>query len=77
MKIKEIRELSPKELDGRLKDTEEALANIRFQHALHQLDNTDKVRRMRRDLARMLTIRREMVLGIPEARKGKAAKREM
>jgi len=76
MKIKEIRDLSQQELEVKIKDTEEALANIRFQHALHQLDNTGKVRLMRRDLARMLTIQKEIALGIPEMLKAKAAARE-
>lgn len=76
MKVKEIRDLSQAELAVKIKDTQEALANIRFQHALHQLDDTGKVRLMRRDLARMLTIQKEIALGIPEMLKAKAAARE-
>jgi len=76
MKVKEIRDLSQSELVVKIKDTEEALANIRFQHALHQLDNSAKVRLMRRDLARMLTIQKEIADGVAETRMAKAAARE-
>lgn len=73
MKTKEIRELSAAELGARIRDTAEELANLKFQHSLHQLDNTDKVRRVRRNLARMMTIQREIEVGIPAKRAAKAA----
>jgi len=76
MKLKDIRELSPGELAVKIKDTTEELANLKFQHSLHQLDNSAKVRLVRRNLATMLTVQREIDLGIPEARQAKAAVRE-
>jgi len=64
MRIHEIRELSPEELAEKFSEKEEEVANLRFQHALHQLDNTDKVRIVRRELARMKTIMQEHKKGI-------------
>jgi len=76
MKVKDIRDLSAGELAIKIKDTQEELANLNFQLALHQLDNTVKVRLVRRSLARMLTISKEIDLGFAEARRAKAAERE-
>jgi large subunit ribosomal protein L29 len=76
MKVKEIRELSLQELAVKIHDTHEELANLEFQHSLHQLDNSAKVRQVRRDLARMITIQHEAELGIAEKRRSKAAARE-
>ncbi len=64
MKVHEIRELDPKELAQRIAEREEELANLKFQLALHQLDNTAKVRMLRREYARMVTVMREHELGI-------------
>ncbi|MBC8466003.1 50S ribosomal protein L29 [bacterium] len=64
MKIREIRELSAKELAEKLDEKAEELANIKFQHALHQLDNKAKVRITRRDYAKMKTILAEHEKGI-------------
>lgn len=75
MKSKEIRELSATELAAKIQDTTEELANIKFQLSLHQLENSAKVRKVRRDLARMLTIKKELDLGIAETRAARAAGR--
>lgn len=75
MKIKEIRELSAADLSAKIHDTTEELANIKFQHSLHQLENSAKVRKVRRDLARMLTLKKELDLGIAEARAARTAGR--
>ncbi|MCF7810362.1 50S ribosomal protein L29 [bacterium] len=64
MKIKDIRDLSFEELKDRLGDKAEEFANLKFQLALHQLDNTASVRSIRREYARMLTIAKEHELGI-------------
>ncbi len=63
MKVSEIRDLSPEELEDAIGNKEEELANLKFQHSLHQLDNTSKVRSARRELARMKTILTEHVQG--------------
>ena len=64
MKVREIRELTPGELETRVAEKAEELANMKFQLALHQLDNTAKVHITRRELARMKTILQEHRRGI-------------
>ena len=64
MKVREIRELSPRELADMVVEKAEELTNLKFQLALHQLDNTAKVRIARRELARLQTIQKEHQLGI-------------
>ena len=76
MKVKDIRDLSTEDLAIKIHDTREELANLKFQHSLHQLDNSDKVRHVRRSLARMITIQHEVKLGVPEARLTKVRGRE-
>ncbi len=75
MKTKAIRDLSAVELSAKIHDTSEELANLKFQHSLHQLENTVTVRKVRRDLARMLTIKKELDLGVAAARAARAARR--
>jgi len=75
MNIKELREMTSAEISTKIHDTSEELANLKFQHSLHQLENAVKVRKVRRDLARMMTIKKELELGIAEARAAQAARR--
>jgi large subunit ribosomal protein L29 len=56
---KELRELPDEELLGRLESAKEELFNLRFQFATGQLDNPRRVKDVRHDLARILTILRE------------------
>ncbi|MFN3821801.1 MAG: 50S ribosomal protein L29 [bacterium] len=62
MKAKEIRELTDEDLTQKIADTRQALTNLRFQHALGQLENTAQIQIQRRELARLLTIQRERQL---------------
>lgn len=64
MRTREIRQLDFNELQEKIKDKREEIGNLKFQHSLHQLDNTLKVRLVRRELARLLTIYREHQLGV-------------
>lgn len=64
MKTFQIREMDPTELRGKIEEKAEELANLNFQLALHQLDDTSKVRIARREFARMITIMREHDKGI-------------
>jgi|YelNatPaOPRAMG01_1025707.scaffolds.fasta_scaffold00031_100 large subunit ribosomal protein L29 len=64
MRIEEIRQLPVEELRLRLRDAEEEYANLRFQHAMRQLDNPMRLRLIRKDIARMKTVLREYELGI-------------
>jgi large subunit ribosomal protein L29 len=62
MRTHELRELSDAELQKRIMDEEEGLANLKFQLSLSQLENTSKIKVIKKDVARMKTILRERVL---------------
>ncbi|MDR1014573.1 MAG: 50S ribosomal protein L29 [Coriobacteriales bacterium] len=55
MKAKEIRELSNDDLAQKLKDGRAELFNLRFQMATSQLDNTARIKIVKKDIARILT----------------------
>lgn len=56
MKASEIRNLKTEELQAKLADTREELMKLRFQQVSGQLTDTSRLRMLRRDIARMLTI---------------------
>ena len=58
MKPAEIRELSDEALAEKLKDCRAELFNLRFQMATSQLDNTARVKTVKKDIARILTEQR-------------------
>ncbi|ADI25188.1 50S ribosomal protein L29 [Geobacillus sp. G4] len=62
MKAKEIRELTTAEIEQKIKALKEELFNLRFQLATGQLENTARIRQVRKDIARMKTIIREREL---------------
>ncbi len=62
MKAKEIRELSKDELTARLAELKKDLFNLRLQHATNQLDNVNKISEVKRDIARVNTVLRELQL---------------
>ena len=62
MKPAEIRELSDEQLAKKLEDGRAELFNLRFQMATSQLDNTARVKNVKRDIARVKTIIREQQL---------------
>ena len=55
MKAAEISELSLEDLNAKLKDARAELFNLRFQMATSQLDNTARVKQVKKDIARILT----------------------
>ena len=55
MKYQDIRELSDAELAQKLEDGRAELFNLRFQMATSQLDNTARVKLVKRDIARVQT----------------------
>ena len=55
MKAAEIHELSAEDLNDKLKDARAELFNLRFQMATSQLDNTARVKQVKKDIARILT----------------------
>jgi large subunit ribosomal protein L29 len=56
LKAKELVELADEELMLRLKQSREELFNLRFQHAAGQLENTSRLRQVRQDIARLITV---------------------
>ena len=56
MKIKDIRDKSTEELEGELEKLKKESFNLRFQKAGGQLENTARVRFVRRTIARILTV---------------------
>ena len=56
MKAKELKERSESELQGMEKDLQRELWKTRFSNFTNQLDDTAKMRRLRRDVARVKTI---------------------
>ena len=62
MKAIELRQFSYQELGEKLDEAKEELFNLRFQIATNQLDNTTRLRSVRREIARIYTVRREQEL---------------
>ena len=62
MKPAEIREFSMPELNQKLTDLKAELFNLRFQHAINQLDNPLRLQIVRKDIARVKTVIREKEL---------------
>lgn len=58
MKAKELREMSLEELDSRERDMTEEIFNLRFQIAAGIAENPQILRNVRKDLARVKTVRR-------------------
>lgn len=63
MKPKEIRDLSPEEMLQKEKDLTEELFNLKFQFAMGQLENTMRVKQVKKDIARVKTIFKELRKG--------------
>jgi large subunit ribosomal protein L29 len=64
MKARELRELSIPELKEKLSQLREEFLNLRFQKTIHKLENPMRIRQVKRDIARILTILREKELNI-------------
>ena len=52
----ELRELTVEELEKEAEGLRQELFNLRFQHTTHQLENVMRIRQVRREIARVLTI---------------------
>ncbi len=55
MKASEIREMSYEEMDAKLQALREELFNLRFQLAANQLENTARIKAVKKDIARVKT----------------------
>ena len=58
MQASEIREMSNDDLDEKLEEARAELFNLRFQMATSQLDNTARVKTVKKDIARICTEQR-------------------
>jgi len=59
MKATELRKMSEADLGAKLADLKQELFNLRFQHAINQLDNPHKIADVKKDIARVMTVIRE------------------
>jgi ribosomal protein L29 len=57
--LSKIRDMNDAELQKRLKDLKEELFNLRFQHAINQLDNPMRLKAVKKEIAIVKTIMRE------------------
>ncbi|MBR2671941.1 MAG: 50S ribosomal protein L29 [Mogibacterium sp.] len=55
MKASEVRAMNEKELQEKLNELKAELFNLRFQHAINQLDNPQRIKAVKRDIARVKT----------------------
>lgn len=62
MKVNELRELSTAELTEKLASCKQELFNLRFQNAINQLDNPQRIADVKKTIARVKTIIREREL---------------
>ncbi|MCX5974857.1 MAG: 50S ribosomal protein L29 [bacterium] len=62
MKTTKLRDFSPDELKNKLTDLKSELFNLRFQQSTGQLRNPLRIQIVRKDIARMMTVLREMEL---------------
>ncbi|NLW78841.1 MAG: 50S ribosomal protein L29 [Ruminococcaceae bacterium] len=56
MKASELRDMKPVELSRKLDELKQELFNLRFQHAINQLDNPLRIKAVKRDIARVKTV---------------------
>ena len=59
MNAKEIRQMTVEELNAKLKELKSELFNLRFQHAVNQLENPHRITDVKKDIARVMTILHE------------------
>ena len=52
----DLRKMSAEELNAKLKELKEELFNLRFQHAINQLDNPQRMVEVKRNIALVMTI---------------------
>lgn len=62
MKASEIRKMSAQELDAKLLELKDELFKLRFQQAINQLDNPMRISAVKKDIARVKTVQRDIEL---------------
>ncbi|TFB11558.1 50S ribosomal protein L29 [Candidatus Marinimicrobia bacterium MT.SAG.2] len=76
MKREELRELTEDEVSNRLRDSVEELENLKFKHSLRQLENQQRIKMVRRNIAQLKTVIHEDRLGLSEL-PGKTKKQDV
>ena len=54
--VKDLRAMNVEQLNAKLKELKEELFTLRFQHAINQLDNPQKMVEVKKNIARVMTI---------------------
>ncbi|MEE1353344.1 MAG: 50S ribosomal protein L29 [Acutalibacteraceae bacterium] len=67
MKATELREMSAAELDAKLLELKDELFKLRFQQAVNQLENPTRIKAVKKDIARIKTIQRDVELNGQDA----------
>ena len=62
MKAQKVRDLDEQEITQQLKEIDEQLFRLHFQMSMGQMDGLKKVRQMKKDRARMLTVQRQRAM---------------
>ncbi len=62
MKAQELKKLSASELDAKLLELKDELFKLRFQQAINQLENPMRIKAVKKDIARIKTIQRDIEL---------------
>jgi len=72
MNALELRKLTYKELSDKLDESKEELFNLRFQLVSNQLDNTTRLKQVKKDIARINTVMREQEIAAWESQQEEA-----
>jgi large subunit ribosomal protein L29 len=72
MNALELRKLNYKELGEKLEESKEELFNLRFQLVTNALDNTSRIAKVKRDVARIATVMREQEIAAWESQQEEA-----
>ena len=67
MKASELRKLSAAELNTKLGELKDELFKLRFQQAINQLDNPMRIGAVKKDIARVLTVLKDIELAAKDA----------
>ena len=62
MKASELRNMSAEQLTAKLKELKAELFNLRFQHAINQLENPMRIQTVKRDIAKVNTVLSEIAI---------------
>ncbi len=66
MKTNEIKDMTSAELNEKLGELKQELFNLRFQHAVNQLDNPMRMKAVKKDIARIKTFLRQQESGVQQ-----------